>query len=190
MATTTEGIVNIVRGFVEAESKKPESRYGYEPFEFHFKPMVEYARTLAKKFDADEEVVVLASWLHDIGAIIEGRKDHHLSGAKIARKKLEEFGYPKEKIDLVIKCVLNHRGSKENKRESIEEKIVAEADTMSNFDNISGIFKAAFVYENLNQKEAQESVRNKLERKWRKLHFKESRKIIKPKYEAAMELLK
>ena len=61
---------------------------------------------------------------------------------------------------------------------------------MSSFDNISGIFKAALVYENLSQGEAQISVREKLERKWNQLHFEESKKIVQPKYEAAMLLLK
>ena len=36
---------------------------------------------------------------------------------------------------------------------------------MSNFENIAGIFKAAFVYENLTQGEAKDSVRKKLEDK-------------------------
>ena len=129
-------------------------------------------------------------WLHDIGSIIYGRDDHHITGAKIAEEKLKELQYPAEKIELVKKCILNHRGSQQNNRESIEEQIVAEADVMSNFDNIAGIFKATFVYENKNQGEAKGSVRRKLENKWKQLHFKNSRKIIKPKFEAAMLLLK
>lgn len=72
---------------------------------------------------------------------------------------------------------------------SIEEKIIAEADVMANFDNISGIFKAAFVYENLNQKEAKESAKKKLQNKWNQLEFEESKILIRPKYEAAMLLL-
>lgn len=91
---------------------------------------------------------------------------------------------------MVKKCILNHRGSQKNNRESLEEKILVEADTMSNFDNIGGIFKAALVYENMNQKEATEAVRRKLENKWKQLHFEASKKIVKPKYEAAMLLLK
>jgi len=55
---------------------------------------------------------------------------------------------------------------------------------MSNFDNIPGIFKAAFVYENLDQGKAKEALLIKLENKWRQLHFEDSKKIIKPKFEA------
>jgi uncharacterized protein len=183
-------IINEIRHFVENECKKPESKYGYEPFPCHFVPMVHYAEKLADELGGDKEVIVIAAWLHDIGSIIYGREDHHITGARIAEKKLKEFKYPPEKIELVKKCILNHRGSQQNGRESIEEQIIAEADVMSNFDNISGIFNAAFMYENKTQGEAKDSVRQKLERKWKQLHFDNSKKIIQPKFEAVMLLLK
>lgn len=182
-------IVEKVKNFVEEECKKPTSHYGYEPFEYHFEPMVRYARQLARKFGRDEELIELAAWLHDIGSIMHGRKDHHKTGAKIAEEKLRELGYSKEKIEVIGKCILNHRGSEHGERESVEEQIIAEADAMSNFDNISGIFKAAFVYENKNQGEAKKSVKDKLERKWQQLYFEESKEIIGPKFEAVKLLL-
>jgi len=182
-------IVKEVQNFVEQESKKPTSKYGYEPYVFHFAFVVKYAQELAGKLKADKEVVTIASWFHDIGSVIYGRENHEITGAKIAEEKLKEFGYSPEKIELVKKCILNHRGSQQRNRESKEEQIVAEADAMSNFDNIPGIFKAAFVYENLSQDAAKESVREKMRHKWEKLHFEESKKIIKPKYEAIMLLL-
>ncbi|MDD5133040.1 MAG: HD domain-containing protein [Candidatus Nanoarchaeia archaeon] len=183
-------IIEKVRNFVEEECKKPSSKYGYEPYLFHFTPVVNYAKILAEELKADKEIVTIAAWLHDIGSIIEGRKDHHISGAKIAEKKLTEFGYPKEKIGKVKQCILNHRGSQNRKRISVEEQIIAEADAMSNFECIGGLFKAAFIYEKLNQIEAQETVRKKLENKWKQLHLENSKKIIEPKYKAAMLLLK
>jgi uncharacterized protein len=182
-------IVTKVREYVETECKKPSSHYGYEPFIFHFGPVVIYATQLADKFGADVEIVQLAGWLHDIGAIEMGRKDHHINGARIAGKVLERFDYPKDRIELVQKCILNHRGSVNNHKESMEEKIVAEADVLSNFDNISGIFKAAFIYENLDQGAAQKAALKKLENKYNQLSFEDSKKLIKPKYEAAKLLL-
>lgn len=179
-----------VKDFVKKECYKPTSKYGTEPYEFHFLPMVKYSLQLAKEKGADEEIVAIAAWLHDIGSIIEGRENHHITGANIADDKLSELGYPKDKIELVKKCILNHRGSLGNRRDTLEEKIIAEADVMSNFDNIPGIFKASFVFEGQNQGEAKLAVRKKLQNKWNQLHFAESKKIIKPKYEAAMLLLK
>lgn len=182
-------IVLEIKNFVEAECKKPTSKYGYEPFPYHFAPVVKYAQELADELGGDKEIVSIAAWLHDVGSIICGREDHHITGARIAEEKLRELNYPTEKIELVKKCILNHRGSQENSAQSIEEKILIEADVMSNFDNISGIFKAAFVYENLDQGQAKDSVRKKLDNKWKQLHFEKSKEIVRPKYEAAMIIL-
>jgi uncharacterized protein len=182
-------IVEEVRKFVEEESNKPTSKYGSEPFTYHFAQVAKYSGQLADKLGADKEVVLISAWLHDIGSIIKGRENHHITGPEIAWEKLEELGYPSEKIELVKKCILSHRGSQDNNRETIEEKIVADADAMSNFDNIPGIFKAAFVYEGLEQGEGGRSVMQKLDNKWNKLHFEDSKDIIKPKYEAIKLLL-
>ena len=182
-------IIQEIKNFVETECKKPSSKYGYEPFIFHFTPVAEYAEKLADELGGDKEVILLAAWLHDIGSIIYGREDHHITGAKVAEDKLRELNYPQEKIELVKLCILNHRGSKNNIRNSLEEQILVEADVLSNFNNISGIFKAAFVYENKDQGEAMDSVGQKLINKYNQLQFDSSRKLIKPRYEAAMIIL-
>ena len=110
-------VVEKAKKFAEAECKKPTSKYGYGPFEFHFVPMVTRAEHLANELGGDKEIILVAAWLHDIGSIIYGRKDHHLTGAGIASEKLSEWGYPEEKIELVKKCILNHRGSRKDERE-------------------------------------------------------------------------
>ena len=183
-------IITKVKQFVEDECKKLSSKYGYEPFPYHFVPMVKYATKLADELKADKEIVIVAGWLHDIGSIIYGRKDHHITSAKVADKLLNKLKYPPDRIERVKNCILNHRGSVKNKCVSLEEKIISDADAMSNFDNISGIFKAAFTYENLDQGEAKLSVRNKLKNKWQQLNFDKSKELIRPRYEAAMMLLK
>lgn len=177
-------IIEKVRQFVEDECRKPTSKYGVEPYEYHFAQVVQYSKELAKEFGADEETVEIAGWLHDIGSIMIGRVDHHLTGAKIAEEKLKELGYPEEKIALVKNCILHHRGSQKMELETLEEQILAEADAMSAFDNIVGVFKAALVYENLTQGQALESVSKKLASKWKQLKFEKSKEIIRPKYEA------
>ena len=182
-------IIEKIRIFVEDECKKPTSLYGYEPFLCHFTPVVMYAKQLADQFWWDKEVIEIAGWLHDIGSIIYGREDHHITGAKIAGEKLVELNYPVEKIELIKKCILHHRGSKEFVRESIEEKIIAEADVMGAFTNLSGLFKAAFIYEHLDQEQAEISVRKKLENKRNQLSFLESKELVRSKYESAMILL-
>ncbi len=180
-------VVEEIRKFVEGECKKPTSKYGYEPYNAHFVPVYNYAKSLAIKRNADVAVVELAAWLHDIGSIIHGRENHHATGAEIAEKKLREFGYPESKIELVKKCIFNHRGSTKFDKESKEEQIIADADVMSHFDSIGGIFRAAFSFENHNQVSANHAVRTKLINSYNKLS-PSAKGVIKPKYEAAMLL--
>lgn len=181
-------LIERVRAFVEEECKKPSSKYGYEPYFAHFVPVVDYAKKLAEKMGADVEVVILAAWLHDIGSIIYGRENHHITGAEVAEKKLKELGYPDVKISMVKKCILNHRGSVETRRESSEEQILAEADAMSHFASIEGLFNAAMIHEGLNQLNAKESILNKLTNSYNKLS-PIAKEIVKIKYDAVKELL-
>lgn len=177
-------IVEKAREFVEEECKKPSSKYGYQPYPNHFVPVHDYAKKLAEIKSADIEVVELAAWMHDIGSIIHGREDHHITGAEIAEERLRSWGYSEDKISKVKHCIYAHRGSQKIKRETIEAEIIAEADAMSHFDNVSGIFQAAFVFENKSQKEAQLSVLKKLRGSRDKLSS-EGKKMIEEKYNAA-----
>jgi ADP-ribose pyrophosphatase YjhB (NUDIX family)/HD superfamily phosphodiesterase len=181
-------IVEEIRRYVEEECKKPTSKYGYEPYFAHFIPVYKNAKLLAEKENADLEIVELAALLHDVGSIIYGRENHHITSSEIAEKKLKELNYPVDKIEKVKHCILAHRGSHDISRDTIEAQIIVDADAMSHFDNIGGPLKAAMVYEGLGQLEASKSVKEKLERSYNKLS-KDAKEIIKPKYEAAMLLL-
>ncbi|MBU4070020.1 MAG: HD domain-containing protein [Nanoarchaeota archaeon] len=185
-----KNIVEMVRKFVEEECKKPNANYP-EAYKYHFISMHSIAKKLAEELNADIELVEIAAWLHDIGSIISGRENHHITGAKIAEEKLNELNYPQEKIEKIKICILNHRGSQEenNQREFIEAKIIAEADSLDAFNNISKQFLTTLVYEKKSLEEARNSIKNKLQNKWNQIELEESRKLIKLKYEAAMLLL-
>lgn len=182
-------IIQKVKEFVEEECKKPTSKYGYEPFTNHFIPVVKYAKKMADELGADKEIVNISAWFHDIGSIMCGRENHHITSTKIAEEKLKEFGYPQDKIEKIKECIISHRGSQKIKPKSLEAQILIEADTLSAFDDINDLFQCAFVYEKLSSDEAKKSVRQKLKNKWEQLKFKSSKEIIKPKYDAAMLLL-
>jgi uncharacterized protein len=188
MSEKMNNLVEEIRKFVEEECKKPTSKYGYEPYAFHFIPMHDYAKKLAEELGADIEIVEIAAWLHDLGSIMKGRDNHHVTGAEIAEQKLRELNYPLDKIEKVKQCILHHRGSINLKKGSAEEQIIADADAMSAFDNIGGIFRAALNFENHDQLSANRAVKNKLVNSFNKLSTK-AKELIKPKYEAAMLLL-
>lgn len=185
-----KNIVEEVRKFVKGECEKPNARYP-TAYNFHFKSMHNIAKKMAMDFGADVEVVEIATWLHDIGSVMEGRENHHITGAKIAENKLRELGYPEDKIKQVKECILNHRGSKEsqNKRLSIEAKIISEADALDSFNDVSKQFLITLVHEKLNLEDAKKSVINKLRNKWDQLEFDYSKKLVKPKFDAVMLLV-
>ena len=183
-----EELIEKVRVFIEAECRKPTANYGYEAYRFHFVPVVNYARILAERVGADLDVVLLAAWLHDIGSIVYGREEHHITSCEIAEKKLGEFGCDGEIVERVKHCIFAHRGSKNIVRTSIEAEVLADADSMSHFDDIGGLFRAAYVTEGMSHDDARSSVKDKLMNSFAKLSA-DAKKVIEPKFEAAMLLL-
>ena len=100
-----------------------------------------------------------------------------------------ELNYSEETIEKVKQCIINHRGSKQGEKASLEEKIVADADSMAHFDNIGSLFYLAFFSHEMGIDEGSDWLKGKLERSWDKLSLEESKDLIKLKYEAAMLLL-
>ena len=117
----------------------------YDFWEEHVKYVYKESIELAKKYNADIEIVSLGALLHDIALInkVGDRKDHHINGEIIAREVLESKNYDKAKMERVLKCVYNHRSSKN--AETIEEICVADADILAHFDNLAMLFYSAFV---------------------------------------------
>lgn len=170
--------------------EKSKEKDGYDYWNEHIKYVVENGIELAKKYDADEEIVELGSLLHDI-AMPSGygpKDEHEIYGAEIAEKLLTELGYPKEKIEHVKNCVLNHRGSRNKPKNTIEEQCVADADVIAHFDCIPALFSFAYKNRNMSISEGKEYVKKKLERDYNKLSLR-TKEILKDRYENIVRLL-
>lgn len=117
----------------------------YDFWNEHIKYVLEESVKLANEYGADIEIVSLGALLHDIALInkVGDRKDHHVNSEIIARKVLDDLDYNPKRKERVLKCVYNHRSSKN--AESIEETCVADADILAHFDNIPMLFHSAFV---------------------------------------------
>ncbi len=76
----------------------------------HSSGCVQIARILAQKRNLDIEISEVASLLHDIYVIVEGKYENHAKeGAPIARKILEEIGgFSSEQIDTIVSAVEHH----------------------------------------------------------------------------------
>ncbi len=166
-------------------------------FNYHILPVVNNSILLAKKLKANEEVVEISAYLHDITNSMKRedvkeyvlKNDHHITGAKEAVRILREIGYDEEFIKKVEHCVLAHRGRSNIEPETKEAEIVACADAMSHFDTFlelvplfsrtAGSFEAGII-----------KLDEKIERDWnKKLRIPETKEIVKEKYKAIKLLL-
>lgn len=92
----------------------------------HVERVFKTATFLAEEEKADVELVQIGVLLHDLGWTV--RKPHHESGAKLADKILKELNYPEERREKVVKIVLHHHLDLRDKLETLEERIVWDAD--------------------------------------------------------------
>ena len=81
----------------------------------------------------DMEVVIISALLHDIGRIDE-IKNPLLCHAEVGGEKAKEFlinnGYCEEKANHIADCILTHRYKNNRKPQSIEAKIIFDADKL------------------------------------------------------------
>lgn len=96
----------------------------------HVEGVYNYAIIISKGLNVDMDIIKASALLHDISKETEKKekiKDHAAQGAIEARKILEKTSFPKEKIELVCKCILLHN-KKEDLPEIKEVRILKEAD--------------------------------------------------------------
>ena len=89
----------------------------------------------------DMDVLKSAVLLHDIARVKEdtdltGNTCHAEESAKMSGKILKNLNYPKNKIDKIQKCILSHRYKTDQKPESIEAKILFDADKLDSLGAI------------------------------------------------------
>ncbi|MCK5625070.1 HD domain-containing protein [Candidatus Pacearchaeota archaeon] len=154
-------------------------------FEKHVSNVVRFSQKLSSIYGANTFVVVLAAYLHDLYYIqTKNHNIHEIEGSKFAKKYLIQFEISEKEINLISLCILNHRGSKKNKRESIEEKIVSCADAMDHINRSIEMFFRT-IHGRETYEEAFSWIRKKLKRSWEKIELEKAREIVRKKYEAA-----
>jgi uncharacterized protein len=163
-------------------------------FKYHILPVLNNALKLGKIYKADLEVIKVAAYLHDIAQPKDWKKFksgniHHIKGAKKARKILEKLKYKEDFIKKVEHCILAHRGRTEPNPETIEAKIINNADAMSHFDSFFWLFDI-FMITDKDIEKSLKRIKIKLERNIKvKLTLPAAKKIVMPKYKAIIKLI-
>ena len=183
-------IISEIKVEIRNRCDGPNNFFGVGSYE-HIESVAKHAVELANYYDADIEVCEIAGWLHDIASITDYSlyENHHIHGANIAEEILKSYNYPKDKIELVKLCILNHRGSIQREKTTKEEKCIADADAISHYDNLPSLFYLAFVQRKLNIDDGIAFVKNKLDRSYNKMS-NESREYYKYKREMVLSILK
>jgi putative nucleotidyltransferase with HDIG domain len=100
----------------------------------HIAEVAAFAQKLAKQTGADEEIVTLAAYFHDISRATMGPQEHHIRSAAMARQWLSERGYPAEGIKRVAAAIVAHMlpvTGPERGAVPIEGRILYDADKIS-----------------------------------------------------------
>ena len=100
----------------------------------HIERVHKLALKIGKAESADLNIIELAVFLHDIGRKEEFRQKgafcHAEKGADLARKILKKYNFKKDFIEAVVHCVAVHRFRKGGAPESLEAKVLFDADKL------------------------------------------------------------
>lgn len=164
MSETAKKIAGIVLEKCEQHKKNPEFGY-YDYWNDHIKRVVYHSTALAEKCGADAEITLLGALLHDISMPAEygDRSEHHIYSAQMADDLLSALGYPRDRLERVKSCVLNHPGRNRHLRTSIEEACIADADALAHFDRIPSLFSLAYSILHMGLEEGRQYVKDRLE---------------------------
>lgn len=136
-----ENLIDVLKEEMKRQFKDVGGDHGYD----HTINVYNCAVHLARVENADIKVIEAAALLHDIGRKEEmdfkGRIDHALIGAEKARKILMDLGLDQEFIVKVYFCVLRHRSRNNWNPETLEEKIIFDADKLDSI-GATGIGRA------------------------------------------------
>ena len=110
--------------------------------------MVQNAKQLAPRFNADLEIVELAALLHDYASIKDKAlyADHHIHSPIEAEKLLKRFGYPEEKTEAVKDAIATHRASVITEHRNPEGACLANADAMSHIEQVPSLLYLTYIH--------------------------------------------
>lgn len=183
-------VEEIIYEEVKNRCEQPTNVYGIGAWDHHIKIVYELVKRNANEYGADIEIVSLAALLHDIASVtdVSYTEEHHIIGAEIAENLLLAENYPIEKIKLIKRCILNHRGSRLVEKITPEEICVADSDAMAHFYCIPSLFSMVYKERNLSIDEGSRFVMDKLDRSYNKMSEK-GKNLVKRKYESAKSIL-
>ena len=177
-----------VKKLVERECKE----LGFAPewfFEEHLSVVNKKAKWILKKApEANKEIVLLGTWLHDIQRVRGIKMEHQEGGAQEAEKIMREFGYPDELIKKVKSIILTHSCRGNNLPTTIEGQILATADAMAHYT--TDFFLRIALISDMTIKEYKEWALIKLEKNYNvKISFDFAKETVKDRHDTIKKFI-
>ena len=90
------------------------------------------AEEIGKQLGADLEILRAAALLHDAAGADprENRAQHQNASAELARQTLQEEGWPEDRVEAVLHCIVSHRYRGKQRPKSLEAQILFDADKL------------------------------------------------------------
>ena len=142
---------------------------------------------LGIKLDADLEVLLAATYLHDLGRHY-GLDIHGEKSAMLAGQILERINFPEKKVKKALDVIrLHDHHTPAGKRTQIEEQILYDADKL---DSFGAVGVARFITYYYLREKSIEMIIEQVEKRYKDLHFKESRELAQESYQYTIDFFK
>ena len=181
-------LVKAIKQMVKVDCMSEKNLFDKSFYFLHLNVVEKYTQELCRFFPANNEILQIASYLHDISAIrnFDCLATHHIESAKIAADILCNKMNDNE-IKLLEDAITNH--SMPYNDGSVESMILSNADAMSKLDCpvfwISYAYKRKFNNYNDSVKWYSETVNNTFQ-----MMIPKAREIIGKKFETVKQIIK
>ena len=116
----------------------------------HIERVYRLCEQIGSAEEADMEILLTAALLHDAQGSHPGegaRNDHHIRSAEFAGKLLAEMGWAESRIQAVQACIIAHRYRKEDVPQSLEAKVLFDADKLDVLGAIGVVRALAYAFQ-------------------------------------------
>jgi uncharacterized protein len=116
----------------------------------HIERVYRLCQKIGELEGADMEILLTAALLHDAQGSHPGensRDDHHLRSAEFAGEILSGMGWDNERIEAVQHCIRAHRYRKEDIPESLEAKVLFDADKLDVLGAVGVVRALAYAFQ-------------------------------------------
>ena len=138
-----EEVIKEIYNEVKRRCMLPSNAYGTGAWDHHIELVYKLTLDTYQEYNADKTIVALAALLHDIASVTDKNytENHHIIGADIAQKLLQQYDLSHIQIQQITDCILNHRGSVLKEKLSPEEICIADCDAMAHFYSIPSLLR-------------------------------------------------